>query len=238
MPICAPNAVCSKINVYDVPFIERQCICPQQTTGAPLIYQYNTDSRSAILQKHLDKLQRNSRPQHILDYQAVSGPIDEQAYINELMRKLISAYDVPEIILENTHGGRLLRKRAKLSAGIRDMDNVITDKVPAKKRHNHRPEVPKMGGCSALVGRGDGHTIVDRTTQYKFCDPVNRLPECENFAYTWSVRMNTNTNVTEQIIHCRCRKNSVAYLRQRENFPDGSGFEYLFACSPQMVSGV
>lgn len=233
--------MCSKIDVYDaeVPYIERQCICPQQTTaGAPLIYQYNMDSRSASLQKHLENVQRN-RPQRILDLNF------EGAYIKELMRKLKSAYEIPEIILEedrdhlqmNTHGGRLLRKRQKLAtAANRDLDNVITDKaVPgAKKRHNNH--VPKIGGCSALVGRSDGHTILDKTRQYKVCEPVNRLGECENFGYTWSVRTNVQTNVTQQIVHCRCKKNSVTYLSKRNQLPNGQGYEFLFACAPQNVS--
>lgn len=232
--------MCSKIDVYDaeVPYIERQCICPQQTAGTPLIYQYNTDSRSASLQKHLENVQRN-RPQRILDLNF------EEAYIKELMRKLRTAYDNPEIILENdrnhmqmdTHGGRLLRKRQKLVNANRDLDNVIVDKAAfpgvAKKRHNH---VPKIGGCSALVGRGDGHTIVDKTRQYKVCEPVNRLPECENFGYTWSVRTNVQTNVTQQIVHCRCKKNSVTYLSKREQLPNNQGYEFLFACAPQNVS--
>lgn len=34
MPICAPNAVCSKIDLYETPWIERQCRCPATVTAA------------------------------------------------------------------------------------------------------------------------------------------------------------------------------------------------------------
>lgn len=235
-------AVCSKIDIYDadIPYIERQCICPQQTAGAPLIYQYNLDSRTTVLQKHLENVQRN-RPHRILDLNYnVRVPGFEEAYIKELMRKLKSVYETPKIILEDsaqfeTHGGRLLRKKQK-PPSHRELDNVIPDKayMAGKKRHNHRMEVPKIGGCSALIGRGDGHTIVDKTRQYKVCEPVNRLPECENFGYTWSVKTNIKTNITQQVVHCRCKKNSVTYLSKR--LPNGAGYEFLFACAPQNVS--
>lgn len=44
-------------------------------------------------------------------------------------------------------------------------------------------------------------------------------------------------NVTEQIVKCRCPKNSVSYLIRREPLQTGSlGYTYLFACSPQSVS--
>lgn len=153
---------------------------------------------------------------------------------------------MPEILLEGEHAtaleDRMLRKRQRVKAGNRnnDLDNTINNDhqtaFTKKTRHNHRGEVPKIGGCSALVGRGDGHTILDKTRQYKLCEPIHRLPECRNnFAYTWSVRTNS-LNVTQQIVHCRCKKNSVTYLTKREALPNGQGYEFLFACAPQNVS--
>lgn len=44
-------------------------------------------------------------------------------------------------------------------------------------------------------------------------------------------------NVTQQIVHCRCPKNSISYLIKREPLKTGAlGYTYLFACSPQSVS--
>lgn len=242
LPICAPHAVCSKIDVYDVPYIERQCVCPQPVAGAPLIYQYNMDSsRSVSLQKHLENVQR-SRPQRILDltYNVRNEP--EEAYLKELMHKLSTNYDLPEIIFEDrdhmdVHGGRLLRKRKKVNASHK-LNNAINSDMPiaVKKRHTPRSNVPKIGGCSALIGRGDGHTIVDKTRQYKLCEPVNRLEECDNFGHTWSVKTNFKTNITEQEVFCRCKKNSVTYLTKREELPNGEGYAFLFNCAPQNVS--
>lgn len=44
-------------------------------------------------------------------------------------------------------------------------------------------------------------------------------------------------NITQQIVHCRCPKNSISYLIKREPLKTGAlGYTYLFACSPQSVS--
>ena len=44
-------------------------------------------------------------------------------------------------------------------------------------------------------------------------------------------------NTSQQVVHCRCPKNSVAYLVKRHayNTEDGAGYQYSFACSPQTV---
>lgn len=55
--------------------------------------------------------------------------------------------------------------------------------------------------------------------------------------YTWTLKSSPEMNVTEQIVHCRCPKNSVTYLIRREPLQTGPvGYTYLFACSPQSVS--
>ena len=45
-------------------------------------------------------------------------------------------------------------------------------------------------------------------------------------------------NSSTQVMHCRCPKNSVAYLvkRQSYNTDTGMGYQFSFACSPQTVS--
>lgn len=37
---------------------------------------------------------------------------------------------------------------------------------------------PTIGGCSSAIDINDGHTIADKTRQYKMCDPINTLPTC------------------------------------------------------------
>ena len=47
-------------------------------------------------------------------------------------------------------------------------------------------------------------------------------------------------NSSTQVMHCRCPKNSVAYLvkRQSYNTDTGMGYQFSFACSPQTVSHI
>lgn len=55
--------------------------------------------------------------------------------------------------------------------------------------------------------------------------------------YTWTLKSSPEANATEQIVHCRCPKNSITYLIKREPIQSGKlGYIYLFACSPQSVS--
>lgn len=55
--------------------------------------------------------------------------------------------------------------------------------------------------------------------------------------YTWTLISYSDVNVTQQIVHCRCPRNSISYLIKREPLKNGApGFTYLFACSPQSVS--
>lgn len=53
----------------------------------------------------------------------------------------------------------------------------------------------------------------------------------------WTLKTSPDMNVTEQIVHCRCPKGAVTYLIRRDPLPTGVGYAYLFACSPQSVSG-
>ena len=72
------------------------------------------------------------------------------------------------------------------------------------------------------------------------CEPVKKLKRCKYFRdVTWTyVTYPDRKNSTQQLMHCRCPKNSVAYLIKRHAFqtPKGTGYQYSFACSPQTVS--
>merc|ERR1712018_947100 len=91
--------------------------------------------------------------------------------------------------------------------------------------------------CSTSIHSKDGFTAVDRNRQYKMCEPAKKLKRCKYFRdVTWSyVTYPDQRNSTQQIMHCRCPKNSVAYLIKRHAFqtPKGTGYQYSFACSPQ-----
>ncbi|KAJ8980715.1 hypothetical protein NQ317_019209, partial [Molorchus minor] len=52
---------------------------------------------------------------------------------------------------------------------------------------------------------------------------------------TWSITLYPN-NVTDQVVHCHCPKNSITYLNKRNviKLPNEEvAFQYLFFCSPQ-----
>lgn len=89
--------------------------------------------------------------------------------------------------------------------------------------------------CSTSTHLHDGHTVQDRTKQYKICEPAKKLKKCRYFRdITWSNIIYPD-NTSQQVFHCRCPKNSVAYLVKRHayNTDNGIGYQFSFACSPQ-----
>lgn len=86
----------------------------------------------------------------------------------------------------------------------------------------------------------DNHTLADKTTLYKTCEPVKRLPKCRYFKdAAWTLFSFPDSNATQQIVNCHCPKMSVTYLLKKLPYttPSGQqGNQYQFACSPQSVS--
>lgn len=86
----------------------------------------------------------------------------------------------------------------------------------------------------------DNHTLADKTTLYKTCEPVKRLPKCRYFKDpAWTIYSLPDSNATQQIISCHCPKMSVTYLLKKLPYttPSGEqGNQYQFACSPISVS--
>ena len=82
--------------------------------------------------------------------------------------------------------------------------------------------------------------IINRLISLQMCEPAKKLKRCKYFRdVTWTyVTYPDQKNSTQQLMHCRCPKNSVAYLIKRHAFqtPKGTGYQYSFACSPQTVS--
>ena len=72
----------------------------------------------------------------------------------------------------------------------------------------------------------------------QICEPVKTLRKCKYFRdVTWTYIMYPD-NTTQQVMHCKCPHNSVAYLIKRHAYQSvsGTGYQYSFACSPQTVS--
>lgn len=96
-------------------------------------------------------------------------------------------------------------------------------------------QCPNHESCSMSLSAGDGHTISDKTRQFKTCEPISELPKCRYFRdITWTF-INDPDNGTQQIMHCLCPKNSVAYIIKQHAYQASKGvaYQYSFACSPQ-----
>ena len=66
---------------------------------------------------------------------------------------------------------------------------------------------------------------------------MKKLKRCKYFRdITWTNIMYPD-NSTAQVMHCRCPRNSVAYLVKRQAYQtdSGLGYQFSFACSPQTV---
>ncbi|KAJ6219781.1 hypothetical protein RDWZM_005593 [Blomia tropicalis] len=117
--------------------------------------------------------------------------------------------------------------------------------------------------CSHTTSTEDGHTVAEKTRQYKICEPVRKLPTCRYFRdITWTItttsakseqslnsllasaaagsaqmsRQHETENITRQEMKCVCPPNSVAYIFKHQVYKsdDGQlGYRYHFACSPE-----
>ncbi|XP_055698799.1 protein giant-lens [Phlebotomus papatasi] len=225
LPVCVPNAVCSKIDLYETPWIERQCRCPN-TINYPS--QHISYQHGDLLEKILRKISNN--------------PTIDKKVTREMLRRLGAVYHVDDIVLSGVDEPEHYYYRSKgLAHKQRDfvshLTATATDLHESKRlRHASHRDFATIGGCSSAIGSDDGHTIVDKTRHYKLCSPIHKLPVCRYFKdYTWTLKSTSGVNSTQQIVHCRCPKNSVTYLIKREPLSqkDGQGYVYFFACSPQ-----
>ncbi|PSN44112.1 Giant-lens protein, partial [Blattella germanica] len=84
----------------------------------------------------------------------------------------------------------------------------------------------RQSSCPSQLAATDGHTITDKTRQFK----------CRYFRdITWTLVSGAD-NITEQIVHCHCPRGAVAYLIKRQAVQAQHGllaYRYSFACSPQ-----
>ncbi|XP_015927105.1 protein giant-lens [Parasteatoda tepidariorum] len=89
--------------------------------------------------------------------------------------------------------------------------------------------------CSTSIQADDGHTVVDRTRQYKVCETVDRLPTCRYFKdITWT-HITSADNKFQQRLHCKCPENSTTYISGRDMRMTSQGmlYYYHFSCSPE-----
>ncbi|XP_075161317.1 protein argos [Haematobia irritans] len=265
LPICAPNAVCSKIDLYETPWIERQCRCPAVNRAPEIIIHHHHKDSSSSSGAHLN---HNSEKYHtyyehsklmhqhlLVDASFVGNKKYDNLHLKKLMHKLGAVYEddlnLPtDYMHEETNSALADAEDTPIFYSEEISDNEFPSPHVAMKRQHlysnsphmrhsghmaaHAEKISYIGGCPSGLGVEDGHTIADKTRHYKMCQSVHRLPVCRHFRdYTWTLTTSSEANTTEQIVHCRCPKNSVTYLTKREPSDDGNGgYRYLFACSP------
>nr|XP_014095563.1 protein giant-lens [Bactrocera oleae] len=276
LPICAPNAVCSKIDLYETPWIERQCRCPEVNRQPHIVLHHHahhsagsageltshTVTSAAAHDKYRSYYERERLLQHkrllVGDY---NDKKFEQLHLKKLIQRLGAVYEDDLHLPPSDYAAASVASHGEDNDALPNSqeDELLSElsdndfpHMPSRRNyysvepstthmrhsgHNgHRAKEPInfIGGCPSGLGVEDGHTIADKTRHYKMCQPVHKLPVCKHFRdYTWTLTTSAELNVTEQIVHCRCPKNSVTYLTKREPATDGaSGYTYLFACSP------
>lgn len=172
MPICAPNAICSKIDLYGTPWLERQCRCP---TTSPHIISH--------------QIQKN-----IADYYDVVAEGDDVISNN----KLVDTVTIRRLMKKL---GAVHRDDISLEGDDDNLeDNIVYHHKHSKNHHHQRHyghhsshyksnkvtvaaagmgnNLPNISGCPIGLGVDDGHTIADKTRHYKLCNPVYGLPVC------------------------------------------------------------
>lgn len=182
LPICAPNAVCSKIDLYETPWIERQCRCPKST--------YMKHPRIIYHPKDNNIPTRNNY-RHLIEQKVKISSKDDTEYdvenghLKNLLHKLGVIYNQDDIMLDTEYGdydNANMNNNVENHPYINKFDGrsntVIQDMLATKLRHSAHRDVPRIGGCPSAVNADDGHTIADKTRLYKLCDPVHKLPVC------------------------------------------------------------
>ncbi|KFM82966.1 hypothetical protein X975_20472, partial [Stegodyphus mimosarum] len=90
--------------------------------------------------------------------------------------------------------------------------------------------------CSTSLQADDGHTVVDKTRQYKVCESADALPICRVFKdITWTNIIGTD-NKFQQRMHCKCPHNTTTYISGQDVKMTAQGlfFYYHFSCSPMI----
>lgn len=187
LPICGANEICSKIDLYRTPWIERQCRCP-------------TDKHYRILKgavHDLDHIEKNhelrTRNRQALLYNLRLEKLSDSVYSieSDYMMKLAFLQDIDNDLMRHTddnsdgalnihslHVHKLAKSRR------RPLDNEV--RALKIRHHNNGGSGSgngRTGRCSSSLNTDDGYTIADKTRLYKTCEPVQRLPVCRYVSF-------------------------------------------------------
>ncbi|XP_067645751.1 protein giant-lens [Eurosta solidaginis] len=105
LPICAPNAVCSKIDLYETPWIERQCRCPELNRQPHIVlhhhHSHHSNGGGELAATHAsthDKFRSYYERERLLQHKRLlaadfSDKKFEQMHLKKLMQRLGSVYE-------------------------------------------------------------------------------------------------------------------------------------------------
>lgn len=183
LPFCATNAVCSKIDLYETPWIERQCRCPKQSYSKHLHTIY-----------HAKEVKSNTNYRHMLEQKFKFDDTDdndnyqrENEHMKNLLHKLGAIYNKDDILTNDNDFSNddlniaPLHQSVKNKKRFDDNSNSLMQNIGSgntKFRHSGHRDIPRIGGCPSAISDNDEHTIADKTRLYKLCEPVHKLPVC------------------------------------------------------------
>lgn len=193
MPICGTNEVCSKIDLYGTPWIERQCRCPPAKHHH--IFEGAIESgkeRNSILSarnRHaiLHNLKLSESTGNLYDF--------ESEHIKNVLMKLGMLHNAEDSLMKEADDYMNESDSDEMNYSAEETFSSMFPKNRHRTQDNEAIEVVKMtkirhhnnvhgGGhttnsqCSNAITSNDGYTIADKTRLYKMCEPVQKLPLC------------------------------------------------------------
>lgn len=189
MPVCAPNAVCSKIDLYETPWIERQCRCPESNRMPNNVIVHHHEHGHGLPegQKHRSYYEKEKHKRLLLGDGLYRDKRYESLHLKKLMQKLGAVYEDDLQLQSSDYVERSPDYNEALPPSYEQVADNELPHVPSRggthMRHSgHRGQKEAtsfIGGCPSSLGVEDGHTIADKTRHYKLCQPVHKLPICK-----------------------------------------------------------
>lgn len=191
LPICGTNEVCSKIDLYGTPWIERQCRCPQPKHHHTIDdmeknHLLNTRNRHAIL--HNLRLGDIGHNMYDFERKNIKNFLIKLGMLHEMEEKSMNMddyyYESDQDDYDYYAGDdrhdehSVIHSNSLKSQHHKNSVNEAIEMVKMAKIRHHGHSTESNGHCSNSVHINDGHTIADKTRLYKVCEPVQKLPLC------------------------------------------------------------
>lgn len=186
--MCGANEVCSKIDLYGTPWIERQCRCPPAKHHHVYDGAIETaNERNSILSarnRHaiLHNLKLSESTGNLYDF--------ESEHIKNVLQKLGMLHNVEASLMKDAEDylndsepdeynySDEESYSAKNRHRMQDNEAIEVIKTTKIRHHNNVHGHTQPNQCSNAITSNDGYTIADKTRLYKMCEPVQKLPLC------------------------------------------------------------